>query len=164
MNTSTIKMPGTPPRWVNGIVSVALRIPGLRQVAGRAFALITVTGAVSGHSYTTPVQYIRNGDVYVVLSQRKRRWWRNIETNRAVRLLVRGDDIAAHASIASGDASRSLLVDCLTQQPRIAKFYGIPIRQGVPDDPGIAELAAHVVTIVIEPDSGVETIEGIAEP
>lgn len=152
---STIKMPGTPPKWVNRVVSAMLHVPGVRHLFGNAFALITVTGAVSGKSYTTPVQYVTLGDRIVVLSQRHRRWWRNIATNPDVTLLVRGRDIGARAKIADDDIA-AVLTDCLTEQPRVAKFYGIPIEGGVPTPSGIAELATRVVAIVIEPRLGAD--------
>ena len=112
-----------------------------------------MTGAVSGRSYTTPDQYTQHGDDYMVLSQRHRRWWRNIALKPTVRLLVRGADIEAHAGIADGDDARSLLADCLSRQPRIAKFYRISVEHGVPDPGGIDELATRVVVIAIEPTS-----------
>lgn len=152
METKTIKMPGTPPQWVNRIMSAMLRTPGFRRVLGKGFALITVTGSVSGRSYTTPVQHVMIGARYLVLSQRHRRWWRNIETNPDITLLVRGEAIAAHATIADPDEARSLLAECLTQQARVARFYGIPIEQGTVDASSVDELATTVVVIVIDPD------------
>jgi deazaflavin-dependent oxidoreductase (nitroreductase family) len=151
MDSSTVKMPGAPPRWVNRLMSALLRTPGVRRLLGKGFALITVTGAVSGRSYTTPVQHLPHGDGYVVLSQVHRRWWRNIAANPAVTLLVRGEKIAAHATIAADAAARSVLAECLSQRPRIAKFYRIPVEDGVPGAAGIDALATRVVVILIDP-------------
>ena len=88
-----IRMRGTPKPWVNAAVRTMLRTPGLRRVLGRVFAVITVTGRRTGRQYSTPVQYMAVDGHYVVLSQRMRRWWRNIRTRPGVDLLVRGRTI-----------------------------------------------------------------------
>ncbi len=150
METTLIKMPGTPPRWVNRLMSAMLRTPGLRSVLGSGFALITVSGSVTGSSYTTPVQYMMVGNRFVVLSQRHRRWWRNIRANPAITLLVRGVAVPSLASIAEPDEARSLLTECLTQQPRLAKFYGIPSTGGI-DPSSVDQLAERVVVIAADP-------------
>lgn len=96
-------MPGTPPRWVNAVVRAGLRVPGLRRILGRGFAVITVTGARTGNRYSTPVQYQRVDGQFIVLSQRIRAWWRNISSQPEVDLLVRGVVVRCHGIIAEGD-------------------------------------------------------------
>ncbi len=160
LETSSIKLPGTPPRLVNRLMSAMLRTPGLRRFVGKGFALISVTGSVSGRSYTTPVQYMTVGARYVVLSQRRRRWWRNIEANPKVTFVVRGEATTAQATIAVPDEARSLLAECLSQRPRVAKFYGVPTEQGSADASSVEELATQVVVIVIDPDQHPHTANG----
>ena len=147
MDTMTeIKMPGTPPSWVNSMMSWALRTPGLRSLVGRNFALITVTGAHTGNRYTTPVQYVRDGDRFLVTSQRHRRWWRNIREHPEVELLVRGRTLVRPAHIAEHPESVDRLARLFALDRRLAKFYGI---RGEPDQEPCTALAEHIVVIVI---------------
>lgn len=61
-DTTTIKLPGTPKPWMNTAVMTLLRTPGLHSAMGKTFLILTVTGAKTGHRYTTPDQYVRDGD------------------------------------------------------------------------------------------------------
>jgi len=148
--TSALRLPGTPPRWVNRSLEFALKVPGVRSLVGRSFALITVTGARSGHRYSTPVQYVRDGERYVVTSQRHRLWWRNIDDHPEVELVVRGRRLTLPARVAAGDESFARLTELLTERPKVAKFYGVGIGDdGTPDPDGCHALDEAVVVIVI---------------
>jgi len=151
--TTAVKMPGTPPAWVNSVMRALLRTPGLRRLLGRTFAVITVTGARTGRRYSTPVQYLRFGPDYVVLSQQGRKWWRNIRTRPQVELLVRGRTVRGRAEVADPDSAPALLRTCLQQEPRVAKFYRVEVGTGAAVDPaGIEQLLERVVVIRISPD------------
>jgi deazaflavin-dependent oxidoreductase (nitroreductase family) len=150
MATTTIKMPGTPAPWMNAAVRAMLRTPGLRRVLGKMFAIITVTGSKTGRRYSTPVQPLRRGDDWVVLSQRMRKWWRNIAAQPRVELLMQGKTIVGHAVIAEEEQAHSVLSDCLRDNPRLAKFYGIaPDGTGRIDPAAVTQLLDRVVVIVI---------------
>jgi deazaflavin-dependent oxidoreductase (nitroreductase family) len=151
--TTKLRMPGTPPKWVNTVVRGALHTPLLRSLLGGMFAVMTVTGARTGRRYSTPVEYLRHGDDWVVLSQRMRTWWRNLSTRPDVELLIRGTSVPGHAVLADGEHARTVLTDCLEQNPRVAKFYGIELDRASAVDPAaVDELLDRVVVIVITPD------------
>jgi len=151
--TTPVKMPGTPAPWVNRSMRAMLTTPGLRHFLGKAFAVITVTGSKTGRRYTTPVQYLRQGPEYVVLSQHGRMWWRNIRTRPQVELLVQGRTITGRAEIADADTAPGVLRVCLEQNPRVAKFYRIQPQPGGAIDPtAIDLLLERVVVIRIHPD------------
>ena len=147
-----IKMPGTPPGWVNALMGTMLRTPLVQRVMGRMFALITVTGAKTGHRYTTPVQYLSHDGEFVVLSQRMRTWWKNIRTLPDVEMRIEGETVHGRGRIASDDEARSVLSECLRDQPQVAKFYGLE-----PDDSGgfssedLEQLLERVAVIVVTP-------------
>jgi deazaflavin-dependent oxidoreductase (nitroreductase family) len=146
---TTIRLPGTPKPWVNRVMSVMLRTPGLRAGLGRTFLLLTVTGAKTGRKYTTPVQYVRDGDRLLVMSQRHRRWWRNIAATPEVEVVLAGRTIDTTAHLA--DDTRAAIATCLRLVPRVAKFYGIAIDEhGDPDPSGVEQLADASVVIVID--------------
>lgn len=145
------KLPGTPPAWANAIMRSLLRVPGIRSALGRSFAVITVTGATTGRHYSTPVQYVRDGDTLLVLSQRHRRWWRNIRRNPEIGMLVRGRSTRTLARIAEPPESIDLIERLIELQPRVGRFYGIPTDgAGRPDHEGVVALADRVVVIVAD--------------
>ena len=147
-----IKMPGTPPDWLNGLMAVMLRTPLVQRLVGKTFALLTVTGAKTGRRYTIPVQYLRHEGEVVVLSQRMRKWWRNIAERPEVDVRIEGEAMHGHGRIASDDEARSVLSDCLRDEPRVAKFYGLaPNDDGVIEMQGVNRLLEQVTVIVVTP-------------
>jgi deazaflavin-dependent oxidoreductase (nitroreductase family) len=151
-----IKMPGAPPEWVNALMVLMLRTPLVQRVVGRKFALMTVEGAKTGRRYTIPVSYRRHDGELYVGTQRRRQWWRNIETCPDVEVRVEGVTMHGRARIASENEARSVLADLARREPRVAKFYGLE-----PDDAGeirAEELALEqVVVIMVTPQPiGVE--------
>ena len=147
-----VKMPGTPPDWVNALMGTMLRTPLVQRLVGRMFALMTVTGAKTGRRYTTPVQYLTRGAEFVVLSQRKRTWWRNIRTRPDVEMRIEGVLMQGRGRIASDDEATSVLADCLRDQPRVAKFYGLePDESGVFGDEDLKRLLERVAIVVVTP-------------
>jgi deazaflavin-dependent oxidoreductase (nitroreductase family) len=116
------------------------------------FALMTVTGAKTGRRYTTPVQYLWHDGEFVVLSQRMRKWWRNIETRRDVEMRIGGVTMHGHARIASDEEARSVLADCLRAEPRVARFYGLtPVAGGEIEAEALDRLLEQVAVIVVTP-------------
>ena len=149
---TTLKMPGTPKPWMNAAMRIMMGLPGLRRLLGKSFAMISVTGAKTGRSYSTPVQWLKMDNSYVVLSQKHRIWWRNIRTRPRVDLAIGGHTIHGQAHIAKDTEAFHVLAACLTGNPRIAKFYGIQPGESAPVDPAdILRLSDMVVPIVINP-------------
>ena len=149
---TTLRLPGTPPPWVNATVRAMLRTPGVRALLGRSFAVITVTGARTGTRYSTPVQYQRVGGRYVLTSQVHRRWWRNLRTRPEVELLVRGRVVHGRATLEEGDAAHRVLAAYLAEAPRAGRFYGLePRADGTFAADDVDLLLEHVVVISIEP-------------
>jgi deazaflavin-dependent oxidoreductase (nitroreductase family) len=153
--TPAIKLPGTPKPWMNSAVKTMLRTPGVRSVLGRMMIILTVTGAKTGIRYTTPVQYVQDGDRLLVLSQRKRLWWRNITDEPEVAMVLKGRTIRTNAHLAEGDEARTAIATCLRLDPRLAKFYGIELDQnGEPSDDDVAKFdAAFTVIVIYHPHS-----------
>lgn len=82
-----------------GVVALA-EAPIIGKLLGKAFAQISYTGRRSGRTFTTPVNYLRRGDDYVigVAMPDKKSWWRNfLGEGGAVTLRIAGVDHAGHA-------------------------------------------------------------------
>lgn len=154
--TAPIRMPGTPKPWMNAVMRTLLRTPGVRSLLGRSFGVITVIGSVTGASYTTPVQYVRLGDELIVLSQRHRRWWRNIRSCPDVTFEIGSRLITTDARVLDDpDEARHVVDAVLRTVPRVAKFYGIELdADGRADPDRVAALAERVAVIVIDDPSG----------
>ena len=73
----------------NPFVSAVLRSP-LHSLLGAKFMLVSVTGRKTGRTYTTPVNYVRQGDTLTVISKRGRTWWRNLSEPAPVLVRLRG--------------------------------------------------------------------------
>jgi deazaflavin-dependent oxidoreductase (nitroreductase family) len=150
-STTTIKLPGTPKPWMNSAVMALLRTPGLRSVMGKMFLILTVTGAKTGNRYITPVQYVRDGNRLLVLSQRTRRWWRNLEERPDVEIVLRGETIRTMAHLTADNEEREVIATTLRLNPRAAKFYGVAIGEdGEPATDCIDQLQEAFVAIVID--------------
>lgn len=148
---STMKLPGTPKPWMNSVVMTLLRTPGVRSAMGKAFMILTVTGAKTGTKYTTPVQYVRDGARLLVLSQRTRRWWRNLPKCPEVEIVLCGQTIRTVAHLAEGDEEREVIATTLRLDARTAKFYGVRIDEdGEPDADGVEQVRAAFVAIVVD--------------
>ncbi len=122
-----------------------LKTPGLRSVMGKTFMILTVTGAKTGNRYTTPVQYVRDGDRLLVLSQRTRRWWRNLAERPEVEIMLRGERIRTVALLAEGDEERAAMAATPRLNPRTAKFYGVTMACRRPD---VARTGGSVISRV----------------
>jgi len=89
-------------RLANGTMSVLLSSPPHGLVSKHAM-LITVTGRKTGRLYTTPVNYLLDGDTITVVSRRNRTWWRNLRGGAPVAVRVRGKDLTGAAEVMVDD-------------------------------------------------------------
>jgi deazaflavin-dependent oxidoreductase (nitroreductase family) len=152
MEQSAITVPQrTPPAWMNSIMRIALKTPGLQRWLGKGLALLTFTGRRSGKRYSIPVSYARSGDEVLVVTKKTRSWWRNFVDRPEVTVRLAGEDHVGRASASIGDHSRAgLLRDYLSERRFDAKAYGVridPEGRANPDD--IDELLPQVVLVDI---------------
>lgn len=95
----------------NRIVRFLLHTPFHGLVSGSVM-LITFTGRKSGKTYTTPVQYGREGDTVTFFSQKQRSWWKNLLGGAPVMLRLQGRDVHGLAE-ALPDADETTLRETL---------------------------------------------------
>jgi deazaflavin-dependent oxidoreductase (nitroreductase family) len=86
----------------NGTMRVLLRSP-LHGLVSERVMLITVCGRKSGRLYTTPVNYVRDGGTFTVVSRTHRTWWRNLRGGAPVAVRVRGKDLKGVAEVVVDD-------------------------------------------------------------
>jgi len=102
----------------NPAMRVILRSP-LHGMASGSTMLVTVTGRKSGNTYTTPVNYVRDGDTISVFSLRGRTWWRNLRGGALVAVIVRGRELRGFGEVAATD-SESVAAALKAMRPQLS--------------------------------------------
>lgn len=118
----------TPAPWLNWMMTVMLKTPGLQRMVGKSTALITFTGRKSGNRITTPLSYVRVGDRVLTTGHRTRQWWRNLEANPHVLVRLAGQDHQGVASVMEDpDNALDEFVAFLEAQPVVAKLSDVAL-------------------------------------
>jgi len=115
-------------RLYNPFMRWLLRSP-LHGLISNSTMLVTYAGRKSGKSYTVPVGYVRDGDVFLTTSLRDRTWWRNLHHGAPVTLRVKGQDLkGAGEAIADDDQSvAQSFVQYLRIAPQNAKYFDVDL-------------------------------------
>jgi len=147
---SPVRVPTTsPPAFLNSVMRLFLRTPGLQRWLGKGLALLTFTGRHTGAIYTIPVSYSRQDDTVVVITKRLRNWWRNFGSCPEVELRLAGRRFSGRAEAAIGDATMAgFMTRYLEERPIDAKAYGLKKDQVT--SAKIAQILPHIVVIRIE--------------
>jgi deazaflavin-dependent oxidoreductase (nitroreductase family) len=77
----------------------------LHWLVSSELLLITFTGHKSGRTYSTPVQYKRDGKAVIFVTGSNRRWWRNLQSGAPVTVRIKGRDIEGVPEIVEDRAS-----------------------------------------------------------
>lgn len=125
MNTHQFRW--TPSDWLNGLMRLMLRTPGLQRLAGRSTALLTFTGRTSGNRYTTPISYSRHGDAVILTGHVSRQWPKNVAANPEVQLRLGGMDYEGKARILPAQEALPHFVGLLEDQPLLARISGVEL-------------------------------------
>lgn len=135
-------------RLANPILSALLRSPFHGLVDGNLM-LISVLGRRSGQAYTTPVNYVREGDHLTVISLRERTWWRNVRRGAPVTLHLQGRPRGGYATVAEDETTvAQLLGGILALQPRYARFLRVALQPDATPEPGDLARAARSRVVV----------------
>ncbi len=150
MTTGTSTPRRTPPRWLNALMAMMLRTPGLERMIGRSTALLTFTGRRTGRSFTTPVSYARREDDVILTAHESRRWWRNLGARPNVELRLAGKEHAGTARVLRGREGLPHLLDFARAQRTVAKGMGVRFdSQGSPDPATAVAVLADTVVVMV---------------
>jgi hypothetical protein len=142
-------------RAVNPVVRVLLRSRlGIRL--GRAVALLTYTGPVSGREVTLPVEYALDGEGrYVIVPghPEKKGWWRNFRRERHVRLRFRDREVGGEARLLDDPVEiEGALAVYLRRFPAGGRSIGVHLSpDGAPEPEALAAVAPTVVVLRVVP-------------
>ena len=114
------------PNAISNFFMKAIVNSPLHPLLGNSFAVITVEGRKTGKLYSTPVNVMKDGDVFTVISLRSRSWWRNLRGERLAQLRasgkrysVRGEVIERHDEVVKA------LAHTFQQRPGYAKYLDV---------------------------------------
>ncbi len=133
----------------NDFIKVLLRSP-LHFLFSSSTMLITVTGRKTGRAITTPVNYYSEGDTLWVISDRSRRWWRNVYGGAKVTLRLHGRDVKARAeSILDERAVTTQIAEYVHHLPMSAGPMGVRLQNGIANLEDTARLAKEKLFVRI---------------
>jgi len=117
-------------RLANPFMKLITRSP-LHGLVSRNVMLITFLGKKSGKTYTTPVNYVRDGEDLVIISQRDRTWWRNLRGGAPVQVTLQGQEMKGVGhSFEDDKAVVEGLLFTLQRVPRLRDTYQIELTAG----------------------------------
>lgn len=138
--------------WFNPFIKMILKSPFHAVVSGNMM-LLTVTGRKTGKTYSTPTNYVRDGNRLFVISWRNRSWWRNLLSDGAsVRVLLQGHEFAGIGrAIVDKQAVAENLCAYFRRVPQWAKYSDVTLdANGEPTAESIARAAESRVMVEIE--------------
>ena len=113
--------------WYNPIIACILRSP-LHGLLSGSIMLITYTGRKSGKVYNTPVNYVRDGDILLVTSFRRRKWWRNLRGGVPVTIRARGQAWKIACEVVEDDEGVAAnLTTYLQKVPQYAEYFHVAL-------------------------------------
>lgn len=142
----------TPPAWLNELMILMLKTPGIQRLVGKSTALVTFTGRKSGRLYTYPLSYVEMDERIIVAGHRTRKWWRNLETDPKVQVRLAGQVRNGFATVMI-DPNDALpdYIAYLEAQPMVARITEIPLDEnGRADHDKAREVLGYTVVVSIK--------------
>lgn len=117
----------------NDFMSWVLRSP-LHGLLSASTMLVTVKGRKSGNPITLPVNYFQDGENLWVVTNRSRKWWRNLQGGAQVEVLLKRQAKPGIAEpVLEEKEVEGLLVKYLERFPQAAKVMGVGIESNTPN-------------------------------
>jgi len=139
--------------WFNHVIRFILKSP-LHPMMSDNTMLLTWTGSKSGKTFSTPVNFQRQGTQLVTTSTRKRTWWRSLRSGSPVTLLLQGKNVPAHTRVLETDESVApALQTFLENAPTMAKYFNITLDENnKPRPEDVAKEASKRVVVYFSLD------------
>jgi deazaflavin-dependent oxidoreductase (nitroreductase family) len=110
----------------NPLVLLLLRSP-LHAAMSNSTMLLTFSGRKSGRTYTTLVNYVREGDELLVVGSRGHSWWKNLRGAAVVSVRVRGREMRGEAETFEGEAAEEGLLALLRAVPAYRRYWKVEL-------------------------------------
>jgi hypothetical protein len=137
----------------NVFIGGILRSP-FHAMLSKNTLLLSFTGRTSGKRYTTPVNYTRVGDEFLIFSRKDRTWWRNLRVGAPVVFRLQGRTITGWGVAFEDEAEvESSLLTYLQAVPNFAKYFEVRLdEEGRPNQEDIAQAAQPRVLVKLKRD------------
>ena len=116
--------------WYNTIMVWLLNSPLHGMLSGNMMVL-SITGHKSGKIYQVPVGYLRVDETLVTISNKNRKWRRNLRGGAPVTIRFQGNEIKGHAEV-------------------VEDMTGVV--KGLKDFIGVHLQSAHMIGVELDPD------------
>jgi phosphoribosylformylglycinamidine (FGAM) synthase-like amidotransferase family enzyme len=88
--------------------------------------LITFKGRKSGKQYSIPVNYARNNDTLLVVTEQQRKWWKNFEDGTIVSISVKRQMLEGSGkAVTDRKQVMKHIIDYLKILPQYAKYFDV---------------------------------------
>ncbi len=140
----------------NRLMVWLLRSP-LHGLASASVLALQIVGLRSGRVYNVPVNYVKSDGYgenrYLITSKRDRTWWRNLRERVEIQIILRGQDMKAHAqAVEANESVMQGLAAYFEANPKAARYFDIAFNQnGQVPLTELARLAEERVIIWVEP-------------
>jgi deazaflavin-dependent oxidoreductase (nitroreductase family) len=132
----------------NPLVLWLLRSP-LHAAMSNSTMPLTFTGRKSGRTYTTPVNYVRDGDELLAVGSRGHSWWKNLRGDAVVSVRVRGREMRGEAKAFEGEAAEEGLLAVLRAVPAYRRYWKVELGEDdSPQEPDALRRVARDNTLV----------------
>ena len=137
--------------WFNPIMIWLLKSP-LHGMVSKNMMLVTVTGRKSGKIFSTPTNYLRDGNLLWVVSWRERTWWRNLRGGASVKVLLAGRSVDGRGVLIEKEKTvAQSLFEYYQKTPQFAKYVNIGLdASGMPVFADCERAALKMVMIQIQ--------------
>lgn len=133
---------------INPLIIWLLRSP-LHRLLSKSTMLITYQGRKSGRQISVPVNYVRDGEQVLVLTLRRRTWWRGFHPADPAILRLRGKDVPAQGeAIIEVEQMLPGFGVFVKEMPQVARYLKIELdEQGQPDLDALRQAARGRVLV-----------------
>ena len=142
---------------VGNTLTIGVLESPLHGIMSKGLLVLEYEGRRSGKRYEVPLQYIEDDGVLYIWAGNatEKTWWRNFQKPAPVTVQLRGEEVAATASLVADPARRAeLLLAYVDRYPYTTatgrpKFVG---QRWHPTDDELADVAKSIVMVAIDPD------------
>jgi len=128
----------------------------LNPILGSSFAVISVRSLKTGKLCSTPINVTARNGEYIVISYRRRTWWRNLRSGKPAELTAGGSTFPVTGKVVEGpNEVMSGLAKYFRQYPGYAKYFNVRLaKNGRPAEADLRSAAATRVIIRLLPAVG----------
>jgi hypothetical protein len=134
----------------NALTAAVLHSP-LHWIISKNSLLLAIAGSKSGHKFTLPVNYFRDGDVLYITSLRTRTWWRNLRGGAPVKVRLAGRNMYVRGNLVEdGTDVLENFKHFFQHNPEVARYFGVRLESNdQPNTQDISNLAEERVLVKV---------------